>query len=234
MRAPPAAPRSAPSASRTARPARPGRGASASQSSSARASVFVADEARLEEVGSGLAPVSPGWFVVNARDAAWLTHDVFGARCVFEADGPVLRRRPDLPVQRFEQLGFALAVLEPGRPSALYHAESGQEDYLVLAGEWVLLVENVERGLRAWDFVHCPPGTAHAFVDAGDERCVLLMTGARTGERSIVYPSSELARRHGAGVGSETTSAFDAYAPYGHWQPERPAGFDELSWRGRP
>jgi uncharacterized cupin superfamily protein len=191
------------------------------------------DEARLEEVGSGLAPVSPGWFVVNAADAAWLRHEVFGARCVFEADRPVLRRRPDVRVHRFAQLGFALAVVEPGRPSTLYHAESSQEDFLVLAGECVLLVEGVVRRLRAWDFVHCPPGTAHTFVGAGDGPCVLLTTGARGGERSIVYPSSELARRHGAGVATETDSAVEAYAPYGHWQPERTAGFDELPWGRR-
>ena len=33
------------------------------------------EEARLEDYGSGLAPGTEGWFVVNTRDAAWLTHD---------------------------------------------------------------------------------------------------------------------------------------------------------------
>ena len=117
------------------------------------------EEARLEDVGSGLAPVSPGWFVVNVGEAAWLRHDAFGGRCVFESSGRVLAERPDLEPQMFEQLGFTLAVLEPGKPTGMYHAESSQEDFLVLAGTCLLIVEEEERELRAWDFVHCPPGT---------------------------------------------------------------------------
>ena len=96
------------------------------------------DEAHLEEVDSGLAPVTDGWFVVNVRDAAWLTNDAFGARCVFEGDRPVLRRRPDLPVHKFADVGFTLQVVQPGQPSGLYHAESNQEGFLVLAGECTL------------------------------------------------------------------------------------------------
>src|SRR5712691_2197798 len=125
-------------------------------------------EARLEAVDSGLAPLTDGWFVVNVRDAAWLTNDAFGARCVFEANKPVLRRRPDLPVLKFADVGFTLQVVQPGQPSGMYHAESSQEDFLVLAGECRLLVEGEERPLEAWDFVHCPPGTEHVFVGTGD------------------------------------------------------------------
>ena len=187
-------------------------------------------EARLEEVGSGLAPVTDGWFVVNVRDAAWLTNDTFGARCVFEANGPVLRKRPDLPRQQFADLGLALQVIQPGQASGLYHAESHQESFLVLAGECLLLVEGEERRLRAWDFVHCPPGTAHAFVGVGDAPCVLFMTGARRGKKDTVYPRSEPARRHRAGVDTETRSPADAYAPFPPWQPERPATCDGLPW----
>jgi quercetin dioxygenase-like cupin family protein len=130
----------------------------------------MAREAHLEAVDSGLAPLSEGWFVVNVRDAAWLTNDAFGACCVFEANRPVLRRRPDLDARTFPDLGVTLAVIWPGQPSGLYHAETNQEDFLVLAGECVLLVEGEERPLRAWDFVHCPPGTAHVFVGAGTAR----------------------------------------------------------------
>jgi uncharacterized cupin superfamily protein len=180
------------------------------------------EEARLEDVGSGLAPVSEGWFVVNVADAAWLTSEAFGARCVFEGGMPVLRERPDLPAHRFPELGVTLQVLSPGRPSGLYHAESAQEDFLVLAGECLLLVEDEERRLQAWDFVHCPAGTRHVFVGAGSGPCVVLMTGRRSEGRTIVYPSSELAREHGAGVDTETRSPHEAYAPYGHWRPGRP------------
>jgi hypothetical protein len=78
--------------------------------------------------------------------------------------------------------------------------------------------------------VHCPPGTAHAFVGAGDGRCVIFMTGARTQEKRTVYPAFDLARRHGAGVDVETSSPADAYAPFPHWQPELPARRDRLPW----
>jgi uncharacterized cupin superfamily protein len=52
----------------------------------------------------------------------------------------VLRNRPDLTECRFPDLGITVAVFEPGRPSGLYHAESAQEDFLVLGGECVAIV----------------------------------------------------------------------------------------------
>jgi uncharacterized cupin superfamily protein len=190
----------------------------------------VVEEARLEEVGSGLAPASPGWFVVNVRDAAWLRNELFGFRCVFQSDGRVLRDRPELDEQPFPQLGLTLAVLRPGRPSGLYHAESGQEGFLVLAGACTALVEGEERPLRQWDFLHCPPGTAHVFVGAGDGPCVLLMVGARPDGKTIVYPRSEPALARGAGVEEETDSPAEAYARFPHWRPGRPEREDELPW----
>ena len=130
-------------------------------------------EASLTEAGSGLVPASDGWFVVNAAEAAWVGNPDFGWRCSFEANGPALRESPELEQVLFAQLGFRLHVLEPGRPSGLYHAESEQEDFVVLAGECLLVVEEEERHLRAWDFVHCPPGTGHIFVrDPHDRRAV--------------------------------------------------------------
>ncbi len=105
------------------------------------------EEAGLEAASSGLIPATDGWFVVNVRDAALLTNDAFGARCVFEAD------------------------------------------------------------------------TA---VGAGEGPCVIFMTGGRTRRKSIVYPASDLARRHGAGVDTETSSPADAYAQFPRWLPERP------------
>ena len=180
------------------------------------------EEARLEEVGSGLTPATEGWFVVNVRDAAWLANEAFGARCVFEADTRVLRDRPDLDVRHFPQLGIRVALLEPGKPSGMYHAETSQEDFLVLLGECLLIVEGEERSLRAWDFVHCPPGTEHVFVGAGDGPCAILMTGARLPEGEIVYPRSEAPLRRGAGVERATSSPAEAYAPFPHWRPERP------------
>ena len=188
------------------------------------------DEARLEEVDSGLAPLSEGWFVLNVREAAWLAHESFGARCVFEASRPVLRRRPELPVQVFGDVGLTLQVLQPGQASGMYHAESEQENFLVLAGECLRLVDGQERRLETWDFVHCPPGTEHVFVGAGEGPCAIFMAGHRTKERTIVYPESELARRMNAGVESATSSAAEAYAPFPHWQPDRPEQWDGLPW----
>ncbi len=182
------------------------------------------EEARLEEVGSGLAPVSPGWFVVNVSEAAWVRNDAFGGRCVFEGSARVLSERPGIEPQSFAETGFTLAVLEPGKPTGMYHAESSQEDFLVLAGTCLLLVEEQERPLRAWDFVHCPGGTRHTFVCTGDQPCVIFMTGAR------VYPHSTTARARNAGVETETDSPAEAYAPFTHWRLGRPDAWADLPW----
>jgi uncharacterized cupin superfamily protein len=189
------------------------------------------EEARLEKVGSGLAPTSPGWFVVNVGEAAWLRHDAFGGRCVFESSGRVLAERPGVEPQQFAQLGFTLAVLEPGKPTGMFHAESSQENFLVLAGECLLLIEEEERQLRAWDFVHCPPGTRHTFVGTGEAPCAIFMTGARREGDTIVYPVSETARARGAGVETETRSPAEAYAPFGHWRLGRPEAWPALPWK---
>jgi uncharacterized cupin superfamily protein len=190
----------------------------------------VIDEARLEDVGSGLAPVSPGWFVVNAGEAAWVRNDAFGGRCVFESSPRVLSERPGTEPQWFAETGFTLAVLEPGKPNGMYHAESGQEDFLVLTGTCLLLVEEEERPLRAWDFVHCPPGTRHIFVGTGDGPCVIFMTGARRDGETIVYPASTMARERDAGVETETSSADDAYARFPSWRVGRPDDWGDLPW----
>jgi uncharacterized cupin superfamily protein len=184
-----------------------------------------AQEARLEPAESGLVPVTDGWFVLNVRDAAWLSNDAFGRRAVFEGGGPALRGRPDLEGHRFDQIGINLAFFSPGKPSGLYHADSRQEDFLVLSGECVAIVEEEERRLRAWDFLHCPPGTRHVFIGVSAEPCVILMVGARTSEREVIYPRSEAALRRGAGLEVETSSANEAYAPFPHWQPNRPTEF---------
>jgi len=180
------------------------------------------EEARFEELQSGFAPASEGWFVVNARDAAWELNDAFGAACFFEGDDT-----------RFPQLGINLRVLPPGRSRWLYHAESNQEDILVLAGECLLLVEGEERPLKPWDFVHFPPSTGHAFVATGDEPCVIVMTGARSPEwpeEGTVYPRSELALRHGVGVETATSSPIEALAPFPKWHRGRPDDWNTLPW----
>ena len=188
------------------------------------------EETQLQETPSGLAPVGDGWFVVNVRDAAWMRNDHFGARCNFEADGRLVKERPDLEVQQHPQVGIRLHVLEPGQPSTMYHRESDQEDFLVLAGECLLIVEGEERRLRPWDFVHCAQNTTHSFVGAGDGPCVMLMVGARSDDATILYPRDEAALKHGAGVEEDTPSPNDAYAPFPHWRSGRPDGWEDLPW----
>ena len=100
----------------------------------------------------------------------------------------------------------------------------------MLAGECKLLVEGEERLLRAWDFFHCPAGTEHVFVGAGDGPCAILMTGVRTEDEKLLYPVSELAARYGASVEQETPDAEEAYAGQGPWRLERPPSWDQLPW----
>ena len=99
---------------------------------------------------------------------------------------------------RFPEFGINIHVLAPGEPNCMYHGEDVQEDFLVLSGECLLLVEGEERRLRAWDFVHCPAWTEHVFIGAGDGPCAILMVGSRKPDDQVRYPVSELARRHGA------------------------------------
>jgi uncharacterized cupin superfamily protein len=151
-----------------------------------------------------------GWFVVNARDARWYHAPGRTAVCDFEGD------------REFQQLGINLSVLEPGQPMAMYHWEADQEDFLVLSGEALLIVEGEERPLKAWDFVHCPPGTKHVIVGAGEGPSVVLAVGARdrsTGPDWGGYPVDEAALRHGAGVEEETTEPAKAYARFRKREP---------------
>ena len=181
-------------------------------------------EARLDDSGSGLAPAGDGWFVVNVRDAQWLTSEnggkkPSGSECAFES-------------QEFEfpQFGVRLHVLERGEPNGLYHSENQQEAFLVLSGECTLLVEGEERLLRPWDFFHSPAGTEHIFVGAGDGPCVILMAGARAEPWQVLYPVSELAARYGASAEQETSDPRQAYTGFEPSRRERPSYWDRLPW----
>ena len=124
----------------------------------------------------------------------------------------------------FAQVGIGLSVLEPGEPMAMYHWEADQEDFLVLAGEALLIVEGEERLLRQWDFVHCPAGTKHVIVGAGHALSVVLAVGARvhsTGPDWGGYTVDDAALRHGAGVEQDTTDPAEAYARFSRREPTR-------------
>jgi mannose-6-phosphate isomerase-like protein (cupin superfamily) len=159
------------------------------------------DEAPLRETKYGLVSDVDGWFVINARDARWRESDAFGTWCDFEGKRP------------FRQLGFNISIFGRGQSFGYYHRENAQEDFLVLSGKCLLIVEDEERELEAWDFVHCPPGTHHMIVGAGDEPAVVVAVGARgLSRKGIVYVPSEVAKKHGVSVEKETTKPGEAYA----------------------
>jgi uncharacterized cupin superfamily protein len=159
-------------------------------------------EAGLQQTEGGLVPEGEGWFVLNARDARWWHNEAFGLGCSFEGD------------VRFPELGIIIQVLSPGEPNCMYHGENAQEDFLVLSGECLLLVEGEERPLGQWDFVHCPAWTEHVFVGAGNGPCTILMVGVRPEREELRYPVVDVATKHDAGVAVETTSGAEAYAPF--------------------
>lgn len=143
------------------------------------------------------------WFVVNVADAPALRHEIGGAFIRFES-----------PDARFPQLGVNIHVLNPGEPACKYHREDAQEDFLVLRGECLVIIDDEERHLRAWDFVHCPPGVDHVFVGAGDGPCAILMIGARAEHYGVHYPVNERAAAFGASVSTPTDEPAVAYADW--------------------
>ena len=176
-------------------------------------------EARLEDSGSGLVPAEGGWFVINVRDAEWWVSKRFGSGTGFENKAA-----------EFPQVGINITVVEPGQPSSLYHTESQQEDFLVLSGECTLLVEGEERSLRAWDFFHCPAGTEHVFVGAGEAPCAIVMVGARAPDEKVLFLASELAAKYGASAEETTPDGKQAYASFERDQRGRPSYWDQLPW----
>ena len=175
-------------------------------------------EAKLARTDAGLVPASNGWFVMNARDARW-----------FENPG----RGHSLPLTGideyeaetfFPMLGMAIRVVNPGEPSATYHWETEQEDFLVLSGEALLIVEGEERRLRQWDFVHCPPRTRHTFVGAGDGPCVLLCASSRQFQKDGpwgFYCRDATAAEHNASPAQDTQDTAVAYARFAPSHPTR-------------
>jgi uncharacterized cupin superfamily protein len=170
----------------------------------------VVPESPLESSEYGLVPTGRGWFVLNARDAPWYERDGRGFYCEFEG---LEEDEPD-----FSQLGINIQVLRPGELMGMYHWEADQEDFLVVAGEALAIVEGEERPLRQWDLVHCPPGTEHTIIGAGETPCAVVAVGARdrsTGPDWGAYTVNEAARSHNAGVEDETTDREQAYARFG-------------------
>jgi uncharacterized cupin superfamily protein len=151
-------------------------------------------------------------FILNIADAPAYGHPAAGSTVLLED-----QERP------FPEVGVNLRILEPGQPNARYHHESLQEDFLVLGGRCTLILDGTEHTLRQWDFVHCPAGTAHVFVGAGEGPCWILMIGARRDGARFHYPVDAAAARHGASVPAPTDDPDVAYAnDEDHWAPTQP------------
>lgn len=158
-------------------------------------------EARIDETPTGRVPADDGWFILNLAEIGWHTVPGGGTWCGFES-----------PASPSPMLGIGVHVLRPGETPGYYHAESEQEGFLVLSGECVAVVEGVERRMRAWDYLHCPPDTKHITIGAGEEPCAILMVGTRTPDHHISYPVDSVAARYQASVREATDSPREAYA----------------------
>jgi uncharacterized cupin superfamily protein len=147
-------------------------------------------------------------FIVNVAEAPTFGHPVFASTIEFEPED----------ADRWRDLGVNIAILQPGQANCMYHHEPVQEDFLVLAGECIVILDGEERRLRQWDFVHCPPGADHVFVGAGEGPSAVLMIGSRR-EDAAHYPVNEVAAKYGASVSTPTDSPAEAYA---EWRGEPP------------
>jgi uncharacterized cupin superfamily protein len=175
-------------------------------------------EAQLEDAGNGLIPASQGWFVLNAREARWFDKPGQGYSV------PLTGYDEYEAETFFPMLGMAIRVVDPGEPTGTYHWETEQEDFLVLAGEGLLIVEGEERPLKQWDFVHCPPETRHAFVGSGDGPCVLLCASSRQFQKDGpwgFYCADETAARHNASSSEDTQDGSIASARFAPEQQTR-------------
>jgi uncharacterized cupin superfamily protein len=114
---------------------------------------------------------------------------------------------------RWPDTGVNVQMLEPGQPNCRYHSEPVQEDFLVLHGECIAIVDGEERRLRQWDFLHCPAGTDHVFVGAGEGPCAILMIGSRR-EDAARYVPNPIAARYDASVQEATDDPAEAYADW--------------------
>jgi uncharacterized cupin superfamily protein len=148
-------------------------------------------------------------FVVNVSAARTMDHPRRATIIDFEPE--------DAP---WPDTGVNIQIMQPGEPNCRYHSEPVQEDFLVLYGECIVILDGEERRLRQWDFLHCPAGTPHVFVGSGEGPCAVLMIGSRRVEAAH-YPVNELAARYDASARATTDEPDEAYADW-RAEPWRP------------
>ncbi len=155
--------------------------------------------------------------VTNVRDAPARAHPRRATIIDFESD--------DSP---WPDVGVNIQIMQPGQPNCRYHSEPVQEDFLVLHGQCIAIIDGEERPLGQWDFFHCPAGVEHVFVGAGDGPCAVLMIGSRRADEAH-YPVNAVAAKYDASVSSATDVPEEAYADWRHepwrsvdgqWPPE--------------
>jgi uncharacterized cupin superfamily protein len=146
------------------------------------------------------------WFTRNLADAQAMDHPAMGTAYLFGENRPR---------ELFNDFGMNIRVLQPAQPASLYHSESAEETFLVLGGECLAIVEDEEVALKQWDFLHCPPDTAHVLVGAGDGPSTILMVGGRVSDGKVHYPVNEKAARFGASVKTESDNPQEAWAQAG-------------------
>lgn len=122
--------------------------------------------------------------VVNLRDIEWVAArypDEDFDRGAYRDIGGVLGSRA---------IGANVHRLAPGEENARYHAHEIEEElFFILKGRPTLRLDGREFRLGGGHVVHCPPLSAHTFLNESDGECRILMCSNRCGRPDAVYPS---------------------------------------------
>lgn len=169
---------------------------------------------------------TPTWFVVHHDDAPWRGSAGHAYVDLVEVGGE----------GSFGQYGFSVDVLDPGCGNSYHYEAHEDESFLVLDGEFDLVVQGELHRVGAGEFVHCPAGTPHLFVGAGARPASIVMLGRRgiapPGGFDGEYLPDPHAARFGLCVDAPTSDPDVAYAgrpPYGPVPVPRPWQLDRAS-----
>ncbi len=143
--------------------------------------------------------------ILNLADAPGWSHSRRALQLQLE---PV-----DVEDRAWPETGVNVQIMQPGQPNCRYHREPVQEDFLVLHGECIAILDGEEHALRQWDFCHCPAGVSHVFVGAGTGPCAVLMIGSRRVDEAF-YPVNDVAARYDASSATDTNEPAVAYADW--------------------